>query len=126
MLEIKDVLYTILHYLVIGLNVLLWIPKRTRTLHLIAISATLFSWIVLGFWSGFGYCFLTDWHWDVKRLLGEQNLPGSFIHYQLVNVLGLTIDPKVTDWVTAVVFVLVILIALWQHLLAAKLRRYIH
>jgi hypothetical protein len=112
-----DIIYTCLHYLIIGINVLAWIPQRTRRLHLITISLTLFSWIVLGFWYGFGYCFLTDWQWDVKRELGERNLPGSFIQYQLVEVFGWEVQPELTDIITLLVFIAAVCIALWQHLL---------
>lgn len=119
MLELQDVLFTVLHYLIIGLNTLAWIPKKTRKLHLIILGMTFFSWIVLGFEYGFGYCFLTDWHWDVKEQLGELNLPNSFIQYQIEEVFRLNINPELTNMVTALIFVILIIIALWQHLLSA-------
>lgn len=74
---------TMAHVAVVLANVLLWIPRRTRTLHAIVVGVTATSWFVLGpgLGRGVGYCVLTDWHWQVKRALGEQELPGSFITY---------------------------------------------
>ncbi len=73
---------------------------------------TLFSWVVLGFWKGFGYCILTDWHWDIKRDLGEQDLPHSFITYLTNNILGLTLTPFAVDVITGVAFITAILISI--------------
>lgn len=123
MLELQDILLTTLHYLIIGINVLAWIPEKTRKLHLITISITFFSWIILGFWKGLGYCFLVDWQWDIKRKLGETDLPYSFIQYQLEYVFGIDVNPALTDWVTGLVFVFAILIAIWQHFLHSVYHR---
>lgn len=79
-----------------GFNLLGWAWRRTRRLHLVTITATLLSWFGLGIFYGWGYCPLTDWHWDVKRRLGETGLPGSWIKYHLDLLTGL-------DWSTGVV-----------------------
>jgi hypothetical protein len=82
-LQLLDVLFTILHTAIVFANVLLWIPRRTRRWHLGIVALTAFSWCLLGpvFGHGLGYCVLTDWHWDIKRARGEQGLPSSFITY---------------------------------------------
>lgn len=98
---ILDVLLVAFHTLLVGFNVLGWAWKRTRRLHLIAISATLLSWFGLGAVYGWGYCPLTDWHWQVKRALGETHLPASCMKYYLDRITG-------ADWSTAVVDALVI------------------
>jgi hypothetical protein len=64
---------------------------------------TLGSWLLLGIWFGFGYCFLTDLHWDVKRRLGETDLPNSFIQY-LFDRLGIAISSSITDALTLAAF----------------------
>jgi hypothetical protein len=124
MLVFQDILYTSLHVLVIGLNMLAWIPKKTRRLHLITLCLTGFSWLILGLHYGWGYCFLTDWHWRVKRKLGEWPLPDSFIHYQIVETFGLQISPGTTDQLTGWLFLILILIALWQHGISPRLRKH--
>ncbi len=78
-----------------------WTWRRTRRLHLFTIGATLLSWFGLGAVYGWGYCPLTDWHWNVKRALGETVLPASWVKYYLDRLTGL-------DWSAAVVDRLVI------------------
>ena len=81
MLKFLDILYTIIHLLIIGFNLFGWIWPRTRKAHLITIGVTAASWFILGIWFGWGYCPVTDWQWDVKEKLGERDLPASFITY---------------------------------------------
>lgn len=73
-----DLGLSVVHLAVVLGNLLLWIPRQTRRLHLWLVMATIFSWLGLGVWYGnLGYCFLPDWHWQLKRSLGETELPGS-------------------------------------------------
>jgi Protein of Unknown function (DUF2784) len=77
-----------------------WIWKRTRRAHLFTLGLTLISWFVFGFWYGWGYCFLTDWQWQVKEKLGETNLPSSFIKYLADKISGKNFNPSFVDNVT--------------------------
>jgi len=77
------------------------------------VGVTLFSWLGLGFWYGLGYCFLTDWEWDVKRTLGEGNLPHSFTQYLSDNVFGLYLETGLVDLLTVGLFILAILLTIW-------------
>ncbi|MCC5921935.1 MAG: DUF2784 domain-containing protein [Cyclobacteriaceae bacterium] len=81
MLIFADLFFTAFHTLFIVFNVVGWAFEKTRKTHLVTISLTLMSWGVLGIWYGFGYCPLTDWHWQVLRALGETELPvvSSFV-----------------------------------------------
>ena len=99
--RLLDILFVVFHTLLVGFNMLGWAWRRTRRLHLITISATLLSWFGLGVAYGWGYCPLTDWHWDVKRALGATGLPASWMTYYLDLVTGL-------DWSAALVDGLVI------------------
>lgn len=83
-----DALLTAFHALLVGFNLLGWAWKRTRRLHLVTICATLLSWFGLGVVYGWGYCPLTDWHWQVKRTLGETGLPASCVKYYLDRITG--------------------------------------
>ena len=56
---------------------------KTRKLHLISLGLTTFSWLVPGIWYGFGYCFLTDRHWEIKEKFGQTGLPASFIYLKI-------------------------------------------
>lgn len=94
-----DALLTALHALLVGFNMLGWAWRRTRRLHLVAICATLLSWFGLGVAYGWGYCPLTDWHWEVKRALGETGLPASCIKYHLDRITGVDWSSGLVDGV---------------------------
>jgi hypothetical protein len=79
-----------------------WIWKRTRRLHLAVISLTFLSWFGLGVFFGWGYCPLTDWHWQVKGKLGETNLPDSYIKYYMDGLMGVDSLPFAVDTATLV------------------------
>lgn len=112
MLVFLDILLFIIHICVITFNLLGWIWKRTRRWHLWMVLLTLFSWLLLGIKYGLGYCFLTDWHWQIKRQLGDYDLPNSFIQY-VFEQLGITIAPATTDHITLLAFMVAILISLY-------------
>ena len=89
-----------------------WIFKSVRKGHLILIGLILISWLGIGWYKGvIGYCPLTDWHWDIKRELGERNIPSSFIEYMLEKITGLDLNRKLVDMGTAVGLILSVLAA---------------
>ncbi|MEJ7692915.1 DUF2784 domain-containing protein [Daejeonella sp.] len=108
-MQILDFLLTLLHLFIIGFNLFGWIWQSTRKLHFYLVIATVFCWVVLGFWYGFGYCPITDWQWQIKAKLGEQNLPNSFIEYMAEKVTGADIGSGLIDGVTAVSFGIVVI-----------------
>lgn len=108
LLTILDHLLTLAHILVIGFNLTGWMWRKTRVGHRWMVGITAASWFLLGPWYGWGYCFLTDWHWQVKRALGETGLPGSFIKYMADKSTGGDIDSVWVDMLTLVAFVAVI------------------
>ena len=85
--------------------------KKTLRWHLLCVGLTALSWFMLGIWYGFGYCFITDWQWDVKNQLGQANLPNSFITHFANQVMGLSVNPELIDVLTGVVFALVVIIS---------------
>lgn len=99
--HIADWVLTIMHIGITLFNLTGWAFPRLRRIHLASVALTLGSWLILGFFYGFGYCFLTDWHWDVKRQLGERGMPSSFIKYYL-DILFQTDIPAATVDVIAV------------------------
>jgi hypothetical protein len=73
---------------------------------------TLLAWLGIGWYIGtIGYCPLTDWHWDVKRALGETDLPNSFIKYLLDWVFQSDLNRKLVDTLTVVGLILAVLFA---------------
>ena len=87
--QFLDIFFLVFHTLIIVFNLSGWIWKKTRRANLIVLTVTAFSWFVLGFWYGFGYCFCVDWHWTVKMKLGQTGLPNSYIKYLLDALTGL-------------------------------------
>ena len=108
--ELLDPVFLLLHLIVICFNLIGWIWKIMRKAHLIVLAATLFSWFILGLKYGLGYCFLTDWHWEIKMQLGETNLPNSFIKYFFDQYTFLNLSAELVDIITIVALVLVILV----------------
>jgi hypothetical protein len=89
-----------------------WIWRRTRRLHLFIITLTALSWFVLGLFYGFGYCLFTDWHWRVKKALGETNLPNSYVNYYLDRITGRNWDPYLTGVMVILIGLAVLCISL--------------
>jgi hypothetical protein len=100
MLTALDIFFTIFHIALSLFNLTGWIWKRTRKAHLITLIITALCWSVLGIWYGWGYCPLTEWHWNVKEKLGETNLPNSFIKYLADKITGNDINPSLIDNIT--------------------------
>ena len=104
MLLFLDILLSILHLSLVGFNLLGWIWRRTRRAHLATILLTAASWFILGIWYGIGYCPITDWQWQVKRQLGESNLPASFIKYFADKTFNASFSPELVNILTVVFF----------------------
>lgn len=100
-----DWLLTALHVAVIVGFVVLWLPPATVRIHRWLVGLTAFSWLVIGYFFGFGYCFLTDWHWQIKRARGITDLPGSFLKYAGDYATGADLPASTVDTVAASVFV---------------------
>lgn len=120
MLRFLDGLLFLLHIIIILFNLFGWIWVRTRKIHLFVVGVTLFSWLVLGIKYGFGYCFLTDWEWEIKYKLGETNLPASFIKYFLDTYTNIEVSAGVVDFFTGVLFGLAILLTIYVNFLKPK------
>ena len=95
--RLYDLLLVAFHTALIVFNMSGWAWRRTRRFHLFTISATLLSWFGLGVVYGWGYCPLTDWHWQVKRALGETGLPASWVKYYLDQLTGLAWNATLVD-----------------------------
>ncbi|WP_113660763.1 DUF2784 domain-containing protein [Pedobacter nanyangensis] len=111
-LQTLDYFLTVLHLVIIGLNLFAWIWPKTRKLHLYLVGITLACWLILGMWYGIGYCPITDWQWQIKTQLGETNLPNSFVKYHLDWLTGKNIPDTAVDIITLVSFLIAILCSL--------------
>ncbi|MCC5815821.1 MAG: DUF2784 family protein [Leptospira sp.] len=96
-LNLANLFFFVFHGLIIFINLFVWMIPKLHKIHYIVLCATLFSWLVMGYFYGWGYCFLTDWHYGVLRELGYTNLPYSYIKFCLDGILGTDLDPVLVD-----------------------------
>lgn len=104
LLKFLDVFFIGFHTALILFNVFGWLVPRWRLANFITLWLTAFSWFFLGIWYGWGYCFCTDWHWQVRDLLGYEHLSSSYIHFLVLKWTNLDISPDWVDSITVVIF----------------------
>lgn len=110
-----DHFFLIFHTILILFNLSGWIWKKTRKLNLIILFLTGASWTVLGIFYGFGYCPLTDWHFEILEKLGNYNLPMSYIKYFIDRITGIEISEKTADLATLIVYIIALFISLFMN-----------
>lgn len=108
-----DLSFTIFHAALVVFNLAGWAWRKTRRLHLLTSGLTLLSWFGLGLVYGWGYCPCTDWHWRVKRRLGERNLPDSYVEYHVDLIPGLDPPPQLVDTAVVIAGVTAFLVSCW-------------
>ena len=102
MLQFLDAFLTIFHSAFVLFVLFGWAHPKTQKAHVTALLLTFLAWMLLGLYRGvIGYCPLTDWHWDVKRALGETGMSGSFVGYMIEHYLGLSFSRSFYDAITA-------------------------
>ena len=102
--KVADVAFSVFHIALIFFNLFGWIKPRLRKWNLVTLMLTAFSWLVLGIFYGFGYCFLTDWHWQIREELGYSTDSTSYIHFLLTEVTGANLEESTVDILIAAMF----------------------
>ena len=118
--------FLIFHTVFTLFNCIGWIWKKTRKIHIVTMSLTFISWFFLGIWHGWGYCFCTDWHWQVLYKLNRQPGSYSYIHYLIREISGFDLHIKMVEYGTLYVFIFLIaatVIVNFGNLLLGKVRR---
>ena len=123
MYVLLDKIFFIVHSCIIIFILLGWIWRKTRVANLIVILITAFSWFILGIWYGFGYCFCTHWHYQVRMKLGYFDMPSSYIKFLIDILTGLDINAKLVDIFTFVFFFLALITSVFTNLQDWKNRR---
>lgn len=101
------------HTVLILFNLFGWLFPRLKKLNLISLLATFGSWFLVGLWKGWGYCFLTDWHYRVLRSLGERNMPSSYIAFLVEKLTGYLPPAILVDTLTVGLAGLALICSLW-------------
>lgn len=115
-LKIIDVFFIGFHTILILFNVFGWLVPRWRFANFISLSLTAFSWFILGIWFGWGYCICTDWHWQIRDMLGYSNMSSSYIHFLILELANIEMSAKLVDAYTAIVFFAAFLISIYLNL----------
>jgi len=123
MYQFLNIFFFIFHTVFTLFNIVGWIFPKTRKVHLITMTLTAFSWFVLGIWYGWGYCVCTDWHWNVREKLGLIDRYHSYIHFLLLKMTGIDLDPKLVDTGTLVVFLLSFALSICLNFIDYRLRK---
>jgi hypothetical protein len=110
--QATDIFFFVFHISLIFFNLFGWIFKSLRRWNLLTLGLTAFSWFVLGIFYGFGYCFLTDWHWQIRERLGHPTNSNSYIHFLLTTLFPITISEDVVNWLTAILFFAAIVLSI--------------
>ncbi len=104
------------HTSLVLFNTFGWIFRKTRKWNLITLLLTAFSWFVLGIWYGWGYCFCTDWHWNIRRHLGYHDKSNSYIHFLALKLTSINFQPQLVDTITVLVFFTSLVLSLWLNI----------
>ena len=115
-----NIFFLVFHTVFILFVLFGWVWPKARRVHLAALGLTALSWFGFGFTRGFGYCFCTDWHWNVRYRLGYPDMPRSYITFLVQTLTGWCLDDGLVDAVTVTAFLGVSALAVW---LAVKERR---
>lgn len=111
-----DVAFIVFHVVLIIFNLVGWIWQATRRWHLISLMLILLSWFGLGIFYGWGYCFITDWHWDVRRHIGLEVTSNSYIHFLILETTGIDLPESLVDQITFILFFVILFITLFMNI----------
>ena len=102
--EFLNVFFFAFHIGLILFNLFGWAFRKLRKWNLVTLGLTAISWFLLGAFYGWGYCFLTDWHWQVREKLGYPTDSNSYIHFLLTSVFPINISENLVDLLTGILF----------------------
>jgi len=92
-----DILFIVFHTILILFNLFGWIFKPLRKANLVVLLLTGASWFILGIFYGIGYCPFTDWHFELLRNQGQNDLPSSYIVYLFQKLTGYRLGTMLAD-----------------------------
>lgn len=104
--------FFIFHTALTLFNTLGWAWAKTRSWNLLTLLLTAFSWFVMGIWYGWGYCFCTDWHYDVRERLGYHDQQGSYIRFLVYKLTGKDFSEQLVENVTLIVFFISLILSI--------------
>lgn len=115
-----NIFFFIFHTAFTVFNIVGWAFRKTRKLHLVTILLTAASWFLLGIWYGWGYCFCTDWHWQVREAMGYHDRSNSYIHFLLLKLSGKNFEETLVEKITLYVFLAAAVLSIWSNIRYGK------
>ena len=115
LLTALDYFFIFFHGSLTLFNLVGWIWRKTRRYHLVSTGLTILSWFGLGIFYGWGYCPCTEWHWQIKRKLGEIDLPYSYVKYYADTLTGISWNAVVIDATVVGLGVTVFALSCWYN-----------
>lgn len=122
MLPFLNIFFFVFHTAFTLFNLIGWLFPRLRRIHLFTIGITAFSWFVLGFWYGWGYCLFTDWHWEVREAMGLYDQSPSYIHFLILKLTGWNANSAWVDAGTLIGFLTGLIGSLWVNFFKGRPR----
>ena len=123
MLEFLNFFFFVFHTVFTFFNITGWAFRKTRRLNLATLLLTAFSWFVLGIWYGWGYCFCTDWHWQVREKLGYHDQRQSYIQFLVYKLTGKLFNEELVNYTTLIVFLLSLALSILLNVRDSKLKK---
>lgn len=114
--HVLNIYFFVIHTSIVIFNLVGWGFKKTRKFHLGLQIITLFSWFIIGAWYGWGYCFCTDWHWDVREKMGFKDESTSYIHFLFLKITGINAPVALVDQVTLITLLICFLLSVWLNI----------
>lgn len=114
--QFLNIFFFVFHTLFTLFNITGWLFRVTRKWNLVTLLLTAFSWFVLGIWYGWGYCFCTDWHWQVRERLDYHDQQNSYIHFLLLQLTGINFNETLVNNVTLIVFIISVVMSVWLNI----------
>jgi hypothetical protein len=111
MWEFLNIFFFVFHSLWMLFNCVGWYWRRTRRWHLLTVTLTAMSWLLLGFWYEPGYCICTDWHCRVREKLGYPN-PDTYTQLLIQTVTGVEASRLLADTLTVGIFAIVVILTI--------------
>ena len=118
--QFLNIFFFVFHTAFTLFNIVGWAFKSTRRWHLVTLSLTAFSWFVLGIWYGWGYCFCTQWHWEVRRKLGYQDHSNSYIQFLVFKLTGINFSLQLVEHITLIIYLVSLALSVWLNIKAFR------
>ena len=111
--SLLNIFFFVFHTVFTLFNMVGWLFSKTRKLNLITLLLTAFSWFVVGMWKGIGFCYCTEWHWQVREHLGYTDQTNSYIHFLILKLTGANLSVSLVETATMIGFAISLIMSVW-------------